>query len=105
MYSSGSSFQPKEKIKILQEEKLRGLLLYLNYNSPFYKELFSTHHVNISEIKTLEDLSLIPTTNKENLQQHNDDFLCVNKNKIIEYTSTSGTLGSPVTIALTENDL
>ena len=27
------------------------------------------------------------------------------RNKIIEYTSTSGTLGSPVTIALTENDL
>jgi phenylacetate-CoA ligase len=29
----------------------------------------------------------------------------VGREKIIEYTSTSGTLGSPVTIALTENDL
>ena len=27
------------------------------------------------------------------------------KHRIAEYTSTSGTLGSPVTIALTENDL
>ena len=42
---------------------------------------------------------------KENLQQRNDDFLCVPRNRIIEYSSTSGTLGSPVTIALTENDL
>ena len=29
----------------------------------------------------------------------------MNRDKIIEYSSTSGTLGSPVTIALTENDL
>ena len=32
-------------------------------------------------------------------------FYVFRTNKIIEYTSTSGTLGSPVTIALTENDL
>ncbi len=31
--------------------------------------------------------------------------MCVPQSKIIEYTATSGTLGSPVTIALTENDL
>ena len=105
MYSTQSSFQPKEKIKILQEEKLQNLLSYLNEYSPFYKELFSTNSIDINKIKTLEDLQFIPTTSKENLQQCNNDFLCVEKNKIIEYTSTSGTLGSPVTIALTENDL
>jgi phenylacetate-CoA ligase len=53
----------------------------------------------------MEDLSVIPVTIKEDLQQRNDDFLCVPRNKIIEYSSTSGTLGNPVTIMLTENDL
>jgi phenylacetate-CoA ligase len=105
MYSTQSSFQSKEEIKSLQEEKLQALLLYLNNHSPFYKKLFSANKIDINKIKTLEDLQIVPTTTKENLQQHNDDFLCVEKNKIIEYTSTSGTLGSPVTIALTENDL
>jgi phenylacetate-CoA ligase len=33
------------------------------------------------------------------------DFLCVGRDRIAEYTTTSGTLGSPVTIALTHNDL
>ncbi|MES1227007.1 MAG: AMP-binding protein, partial [Bacteroidota bacterium] len=55
--------------------------------------------------KTIDDLAIIPPTEKEHLQARNDDFLCVTRTKIIEYTSTSGTLGSPVTIALTENDL
>lgn len=89
----------------MQEQKLQDLLAYLNLFSPFYKELFAKHHVDVNAIKTLEDLSTLPTTTKEDLQQRNSDFLCVGSNKIIEYSSTSGTLGSPVTIALTENDL
>jgi phenylacetate-CoA ligase len=93
------------EITLMQEQKLRELLAYLEQHSPFYKELFTKHNLNITEIKTLAGLSLIPTTAKDDLQQRNDDFLCVPRKKIIEYTSTSGTLGRPVTIALTENDL
>ena len=89
----------------MQEQKLHGLLVYLSNNSPFYKELFARHNINIPGIKTLADLTLIPTTNKDDLQQRNDDFLCVPHEKVVEYTSTSGTLGNPVTIALTSNDL
>ena len=94
-----------EKSRLFQEQKLKDLLRYISINSPFYRELFAKHHVEIEAIKTLADLSALPTTSKEDLQQRNNDFLCVDPLKIIEYTSTSGTLGSPVTIALTENDL
>jgi len=89
----------------MQEQKLQELLLHINLHSPFYKELFAKHDIDIGAIKTLEDLATLPTTTKEDLQQRNNDFLCVGKDKIIEYASTSGTLGSPVTITLTENDL
>jgi len=89
----------------MQEQQLQQLLTYLNNHSPFYRELFAQHQVDISTIKTRADLSLLPTTGKEDLQRRNEDFLCVPREKIIEYASTSGTLGSPVTIALTENDL
>ena len=101
MYSPQTAYQSTEIIKPLQQKKLRDLLIYLNAKSPFYKELFSAHHINIAGINTLEDLTRIPTTDKENLQLRNDDFFCVPRNKIIEYSSTSGTLGSPVTVALT----
>jgi len=89
----------------MQEQKLQELLAYLNAHSPFYKELFDANNINIDTIKTLDDLKLISTTVKEDLQKRNDDFLCVSRDQIIEYSSTSGTLGSPVTVALTENDL
>ena len=93
------------KANVIQEKKLEELLLYLREYSPFYRKLFTKNHIDVTAIKTLADLPFLPTTSKEDLQQHNNDFLCVDPVKIIEYTSTSGTLGSPVTIALTENDL
>lgn len=102
---SSIAFQSSSVIKASQEQKLRELLVYLKTNSPFYKEWFEKNNIDIASIKSLEDLSLIPTTEKEHLQSENESFLCVPKNKIIEYTSTSGTIGKPVTIALTENDL
>lgn len=89
----------------LQEEKLQDLLRYVARHSPFYKALFAEHQIHISDIRSLSDLKLIPPTNKDDLQQRNNDFLCVPAEKVVEYTSTSGTLGGPVTIALTENDL
>jgi len=104
-YSPEAAFLSKEEITALQEKKLQETIAYLNQHSPFYKEFFSKARFNPSGIKTMEDLSVIPVTIKEDLQQRNEDFLCVPRNKIIEYSSTSGTLGNPVTIMLTENDL
>ncbi len=104
-YSPESAFLSTEEITALQEKKLQETIAYLNQHSPFYKEFFSKARFNPSGIKTMEDLSVIPVTIKEDLQQRNEDFLCVPRNKIIEYSSTSGTLGNPVTIMLTENDL
>ncbi len=104
-YSPEAAFESKEQIKRMQEKKLQESVAYLNERSPFYRELFTSARFNVKGIKTIEDLSVIPVTVKEDLQQRNNDFLCVPKNRIIEYSSTSGTLGSPVTIALTENDL
>jgi phenylacetate-CoA ligase len=88
-----------------QEQKLQELLTYAGRFSPFYRELFARHHIDTASIRTADDLSIIPPTTKEDLQRRNDDFLCVERDRIAEYMTTSGTLGSPVTIALTHNDL
>jgi phenylacetate-CoA ligase len=93
------------EIKTLQERKLQELLAYTARKSPFYRDLFDRHRIDISVIRDLDDLETLPTTAKEDLQRRNDDFLCVSRDRIAEYMTTSGTLGSPVTIALTAGDL
>jgi phenylacetate-CoA ligase len=88
-----------------QDEQFKEMLAYIFDNSPFYRELFSKNEIDITSVKSVADLPSLPITTKDDLQKRNDDFLCVPKAQVVEYTSTSGTLGSPVTIALTEKDL
>lgn len=97
--------QSLAEIKRFQEQQLKEQLSYLQSNSPYYKRAFAKHKVEVDKIMALEDLERLPTTTKEDFSKHNLDFLCVPKTKIIDYSTTSGTTGSPVTIALTENDL
>lgn len=94
-----------QEIKIFQEQKLHELLRYLEMHSPFYQRLFKENNINIADIQTLEDLQKIPTTTKNDIQQHNDDFFCVTPGQIVDYSTTSGTLGDPVTFGLSDNDL
>jgi len=93
------------QIQDLQEQKLKESLEYLKTHSGYYQKLFKKHAIEISDIKTLEDLQSIPVTTKDDLFLNNDDFICVPKSQIVDYITTSGTLGDPVTFALTDKDL
>ncbi|WP_139421726.1 phenylacetate--CoA ligase family protein [Chryseobacterium mulctrae] len=94
-----------QDIKKFQEEKLQELLKYLEAHSPFYQKLFKEKSIDIADIQTLEDLQKIPTTSKNDIQQNNDDFFCIPQNQIVDYSTTSGTLGDPVTFGLSDADL
>lgn len=98
-------FAPTSEIARLQSERLIVLLDYLQRHSAFYQRHFEKHGVELKTIKSIDQLPCIPPVTKDDLQRDNWDFLCVAKQHIAEYTSTSGTLGSPVTIPLTANDI
>lgn len=104
-YNPEIEYQPREVIKTFQEGKLREHLAYLKENSKFYQRLFEKEHIDIEKIKTLEDLQYIPFTTKQDLQLYNEDFFCVEKNRIVDYITTSGTLSDPTTFAMTARDL
>ena len=97
--------EPQPVIKRFQEEKLKYLLDYLSNSSKFYKNLFDRNHINVQKIKKLEDLTVVPFTEKDDFHQHSTDFVCVLREKIVDYITTSGTIGEPVTFAMTDADL
>lgn len=92
-------------IEKYQEGRLKNLLKYLSERSRFYSARFKEFNIDTDDIKNIKDLVHIPATTKNDLQLHNQDFLCVAKEKIIDYITTSGTLGDPVTLAMTDQDL
>jgi len=97
--------KPLEEIAAYQDHRLREALNYAWQNSPFYRNLFSLNHIDVDRIRSVSDLKRIPVTNKEDLQKYNRDFLCVPADRIIDYITTSGTLGDPVTFTMTDKDL
>ncbi len=104
-YNSKIQFSNKEDIRQYQNERLREEVMYMAENSPFYKRMFNETGIDPRSIKCIEDLQQLPVTTKEDLQLNEDDFIAVPKNKIVDYVTTSGTLGDPVTFALTDADL
>lgn len=105
MMKEDIEFRSPAEIEEYQNGRLREALRYLADNSPFYRRVFRDNGININDIRTTEDLVKIPFTEKKDLQLHNADFLCVPPEKIIDYITTSGTLGDPVTFGCTDKDL
>ncbi|KAA5537485.1 phenylacetate--CoA ligase [Taibaiella lutea] len=97
--------QQSEEQNTFQLRKLKEVIAYIKANSAFYAGHLNAFEAQIENIRSLSDLQSLPVTTKEDLQQHNWDFLCIPKKDIREIMSTSGTLGSPVFIALSSNDL
>ncbi len=95
----------RAEIAAFQEARLQEELRYLQEHSRFYRTMFETQGIDIARIRRLEDLRQLPVTTKQDLQLHNADFVCVPRREIIDYVTTSGTLGEPVTFALTSGDL
>ena len=103
--NQGIQFLSRVEIRAYQEKRMAETLDYVSKKSPFYSKLFSDNHIDISKIRSLDDLSCIPVTTKPDLQSRNQDFVCVPPSEIVDYPTTSGTLGDPVTFAETESDL
>ncbi len=98
-------FKSPEEIREYQNGLLREAVAYLAANSAYYKRMFASCGVDPFEIRTLEDLQKLPFTEKKDLQLYNADFLCCPKEKIVDYITTSGTLGEPVTFGCSDHDL
>lgn len=105
MFTMDIEFESVERIRAYQEELLRKQVAYLAAHSPYYQRLFAEQGIDPASIRTIEDLQRVPFTEKADLQKHNADFLCVPKENIIDFITTSGTLGEPVLFGCTEADL
>jgi len=98
-------FCTPDEIKAYQEKRLAEALEYLAAHSRYYQRMFASYGIDIHRIRHIEDLVKIPFTQKKDLQLFNEEFLCCDKAKIVDYITTSGTLGDPVTFGCSEKDL
>ena len=98
-------FQSREEIQRLQEQLLREQVAYLETHYAYYRAMFDAEGMAPESIRTNADLKRLPFTEKKDLQLRNAEFLCCPREDIIDFVTTSGTLGDPVTFGCTEEDL
>ena len=107
MWSINENIANKNRndIEEFQYNKLIETLNYLKNKSPYYQKLFTDNDITISKLKSLKDISNLPITTKEDLAKYNQDFICIPPREIIDYITTSGTVGDPVTLIMNDADL
>ncbi len=99
-------FASVEKMWRVQTKLLHEHLEYCAHNSPFYQERFRELDIQINQIVTLQDLSKLPFTDKEDLIAHNDLFRAVPGSEIVDVCLTSATSGAtPTRLCQTQSDL
>jgi len=100
-----------ERFHDVQEKALLKQLKYVWENSEFYKKKFAEAGVTLKDIKTLEDLSKLPFTEKSELRDSQiaspplGTHIACSMSKVKRIYSTSGTTGRPTFIGLTKHDL
>lgn len=95
-----------EKLAELQLEKLLKTVSRVFEHVEPYRDLFIKLDITPSDIRSLDDLSKFPLTDKETLRQNYPfGMFAVPMVEIKEIHGSSGTTGKPTVVAYTEGDL
>ncbi len=102
---------PRESIAKLQLKKFRRIVQWAYEHSRFHRALYEEAGVKPEDIRSLEDVRLVPKVEKSMMRavQRKDPFpygdaLCVPLDEVTEFRQTSGTSGQPVYQADTWQD-
>lgn len=90
-----------DSIKNLQFEKLKLLIKYVKENSPYYKNILKT--VDISQIRTVDDISILPFTDAYHLIENPFQFKSCEK--VCRIHCSGGTVTSPKILFFASEDL
>lgn len=97
---------PLTKLRALQNERLQQLLHYVNERVPFYKNQWEAAGVDLSSVRSVDDLSKLPFTKKTDLRDHYPfGLFAVPMNEVIRIHCSSGTTGKPTVVGYTRNDM
>ncbi|MDR3062726.1 MAG: phenylacetate--CoA ligase [Methanobrevibacter sp.] len=96
----------REEIKELQLVKLQKTIKNVFDNVPYYSKKYTECEIYPEDIETLKDIEKLPFTTKDDLREsYPFGMFAVDRKKIIEVHSSSGTTGKPVVSGYTSKDI
>ena len=105
-YQKELETMPLDKLRALQEEKLKKQVKHVYANVPYYRDLMDKKGVKPEDIKTLDDIKKLPFISKADLREtYPYGMLAVPLSDCVRIHSTSGTTGKRVIAYYTQNDI
>ncbi len=106
IYNPQMECMNREQLRELQSKHLRDTVKLEYENVPLYRARMDAKGILPQDIKTIEDLRLLPFTEKTDLR---DEFpfglLAAPKSEIVRIQGSSGTTGKPIVAGYTQNDV
>jgi phenylacetate-CoA ligase len=99
-------FADEESLRTHQLQGLKWTLAHAYGNSPFYRGRMDAAGVRPEEVRSLEDLRLLPLTTADDLQEgYPFPLLSVPVEQVVRIHASSGTTGKRKILAYTEKDI
>ena len=96
----------REQLREIQSIRLRKMVDYVYYNTPFYRKKFQEMDLTPDDIKDIDDVAKLPFTDKIDLRDNYPFGLAaVPMSQIVRIHASSGTTGKPVVVLYTRKDI
>ena len=96
----------REELEALQLRRLKSVAEKVYKNVPFYQKKFQEAGVAPEEIKSLADISRLPTTRKQDLRDNYPfGLFAVPREEVVRVHASSGTTGKPTVVGYTAKDI
>ncbi|WP_101295604.1 phenylacetate--CoA ligase PaaK [Halegenticoccus soli] len=93
-------------LRSLQSDRLRETVAHAYENVPFYREAMDELGVGPEDVESVDDVSKLPFTTKEDFRdEYPDGLFAVDWDAVVRIHASSGTTGKPKVVAYTAEDL
>jgi phenylacetate-CoA ligase len=97
---------PVEELQKFQLQKLKETVAWISEKIPFYQKKLKELSITADDIQSLEDISKLPFTVKNDLRDNYPFGLCaVPLKEVVRVHASSGTTGKPITGPYTAEDM
>ena len=97
---------PREQLAALQLKRLRASVRNAYDNVPFHRARLDADFIEPNDLRSLDDIRLLPFTVKTDLRDHYPFGLFARpRSSLARLHASSGTTGKPTVVGYTENDL
>jgi len=96
----------RDEMRELQGRRLHKVVDYVYHNVPFYRNKLQQMGLEPDDIKTIDDIRLLPFTTKQDLRDNYPYGLqAAPQSEIVRVHASSGTTGNPTIVGYTRKDI